>query len=245
MLKALGSDLRAEVSWSASDSPATGPLADVFVNTENVHKWQHYLPVYESAVDRSRPLRMLEIGVFHGGSLQMWRKYLHPNSTIVGIDIDPECAKFDDGDNKIHVRIGAQQDIAFLKSVVAEFGPFDVILDDGSHYSSHMINTFRYLFPNGLADGGAYVVEDIHCNYWTGWRDSRKSFVDFTKSLIDSMHAHYQVSSGERNFRVGDPNRKTAVSVPRASVLLAKIEFYDSIAVFHRAPRELPRSMYR
>lgn len=245
MLKALGPDLSAETTWPATDVSVTGDLAAVFHDTDNVHKWEHYLPVYESAIDRSHPVRMLEIGVFHGGSLQMWRRYLHPDSVIVGIDIDPECKQFDDPARQVHVRIGGQQDVPFLQSVIDEFGPFDVILDDGSHQSSHMVNSFRHLFPNALADGGIYIVEDIHCNYWKGWRDSPTSFVDFTKSLIDAMHAHYQVTNSERAFRVDDPSRRAEVMVPVAATLLGKVEFYDSIAVIHRARRHLPRSIYR
>jgi hypothetical protein len=88
-------------------------LASIFTETDNVHKWVHYLAVYESTLAefRSRPIRMLEIGVSRGGSLQMWRRYLHPESVIVGIDIDPERKRFDDLSQQVHVRVGGQQDI--------------------------------------------------------------------------------------------------------------------------------------
>ncbi len=76
---------------------------------------------------------MLEIGVWRGGSLQIWRRYLHPESVIAGIDIDPTARRFDDPSQRVQVRIGGQQDISFLQSVVSELGPFDVILNDGSH----------------------------------------------------------------------------------------------------------------
>lgn len=184
MLKALGPDLGAEVRWIASDGPPPdGEIASIFASTPNVYKPLHYLPVYESALSsfRSRPVRMLEIGVDRGGSLQMWRRYLHSDSVIVGIDINPTALRFDEPSQRLHVRIGAQQDISFLQSVVAELGPFDVILDDGSHMTSHMVQTFRYLFPNGLASGGVYIAEDIGGSYVTPFRDSPMSFVDFTK----------------------------------------------------------------
>ena len=99
--------------------------------------------------------------------MQMWRRYLHPESVIVGIDINPTTRRFDEPSQRLHVRIGGQQDISFLESVVTELGPFDVILDDGSHMTSHMVQTFRYLFPNGLASGGIYIIEDIGTNYCT------------------------------------------------------------------------------
>jgi cephalosporin hydroxylase len=245
MLKALGPDLSVTVTWEATDRPVSGELVSVFNDTDNVHKWQHYLPVYESAIERARPIRILEIGVFQGGSLQMWKKFVHAESVIVGIDIDAACVRFDDPNRQVHVRIGAQQDVSFLKRVIDEFGPFDVIVDDGSHLSSHTVSTFRYLFPNGLVDGGMYIVEDLHCNYWKGWRDHSRSFLDFTNSLIDAMHAHYQVVDSERSFRVDHPERKSEVTVPLATTLLGMIEIHDSIAVIRRTRRELPRSVYR
>jgi hypothetical protein len=246
MLEALGPELSAEVSWVASDAPAAdGEMASIFAATQNVYKVLHYLPVYEAALSafRSRTIRMLEIGVAHGGSLQLWRRYLHPESVIVGIDIHPTTRRFDNPSRRVHVRIGAQQDISFLRSVVSELGPFDVILDDGSHMTSHMVQTFRYLFPNGLAPGGVYIVEDIHANYWKAYRDNPMSFVDFTKCLIDAMHAHYQVADTHLEFCEGDSHRLTELSVPLATTLIEKVEFYDSIALIHRAKgcREVPR----
>jgi hypothetical protein len=248
LLAALGSELSAATTVHASDSPpAGGPVAEAFNQAADVHKLRHYLPVYESALPTDRPIRMLEIGVFHGGSLRMWRNYLHSESVIVGIDIDPETKQFDDPQQQIHVRIGGQQDVAFLRSVVDEFGPFDVILDDGSHVPSHMVASFRYLFPEGLKPGGVYLVEDIHTNYWTVYRDQPMSFIDFSKWLIDAMHAHYLPMIDEPNFREGHPDRLQEVRVPLAAAILEKLEFYDSIAVFHRAPESkvLPRSVYK
>lgn len=250
MLEALGQELSAEVRWTASDEPpCEGEMASIFATTEKVHKFEHYLPIYESTLSpfRSRPVRMLEIGVARGGSLQMWRRYLHPESVIVGIDIDPDTQRFDEPSQQIHVRIGSQEDISFLQSVVRELGPFDVILDDGSHLTSHMVDTFRYLFVNGLASSGVYLVEDIHANYWYPFRDNPMSFVDFTKWLIDAMHAHYQVTKGIQNFRKDSPRRSTAVSVPLVTTLIEKVEFFDSIAVIHRANgrRSLPYSIYQ
>jgi hypothetical protein len=222
-----------------------GELADIFRDTADVHKWPHYFPVYESVFGplRNRPIRVLEIGVFRGGSLEMWRRYLHPDSMIVGIDINPDCSEFDDPARRTYVRIGEQQNIGFLEKVVEEFGRFDVVIDDGSHRSGHIMDSFRYLFMNGLLDEGAYIVEDIHANYWTEWRDNRLSFVDFTKWIIDAMHAHYLTVNSERYFRVNDSHRLPNISVPIATTVITKLEFYDSIAVVYRGRRDLPSSV--
>ncbi|MEG7660787.1 hypothetical protein, partial [Listeria monocytogenes] len=76
-----------------------GDLLEMFVQHrgEGVDKWHHYLPLYERYFSpwRGRPVRFLEIGVYKGGSLEMWRSYFGPEAMIFGIDIDPTCARFD------------------------------------------------------------------------------------------------------------------------------------------------------
>ncbi len=245
MRTVLGPELAAPSIWPAVDTPPEGELGAVFEKSDGVHKWLHYLPVYESVIERSRPIRMLEIGVFHGGSLQMWREYLHPQSVIVGIDIDPNCKQFDDPERNVHVRIGGQQDVPFLQEVNSEFGPFDVILDDGSHMTSHMVESFRSLFTSALAEPGTYIVEDVHSNYWKSYRDSPVSFVDFIAVLVDAMHAHYPDADSELKFRTGHPDRLGEVSVPRITPKLGSIEIHDSIVVVRKASRDLPRSVYQ
>lgn len=244
MLRALGPGLASMTTWSAVDSELGGEMAEVFNRTPKVRKFAHYLPIYESVVDRARPVRMLEIGDFHGGSLQMWREFLHPDSRIIGIDINAKLLRVADSDG-VHVRFGGGQGISFLREVAAEFGPFDIILHDGSHTSSQMVESFRGLFSNALSDGGVYMVEDVNCDYWRPYRDSSVSFVDFTKALIDAMHSHYQAAAGETNFRDGHPDRMQEVSVPAITPMLGSIEIYDSIVVVRRAARDLTRSIYR
>ena len=101
-----------------------GPLLPIYAGHEGavVHKWHHYIPLYDRYLSRFRgqPVRFLEIGVFRGGSLEMWREFLGPEAVIFGIDIDPECAQFDG--NAGQVRIGSQDDPAFLNSVIDEMG---------------------------------------------------------------------------------------------------------------------------
>jgi hypothetical protein len=189
----------------------------------------------------------------------MWREYLHPDSLIVGIDVNSKLLKIADSGG-VHVRIGGGQDVSFLREVAAEFGPFDFILDSGSrfviqvqssaagrigHTSSHMVDSFRCLFANALTDSGVYMVEDVDCDYWTFYRDSRVSFIDLVRALIDAMHGHYQVATGETNFRVGHPDRIREVSVPAITPILGGIEIYDSVVVVRRATRELTRIIYR
>ncbi|MCV7298516.1 class I SAM-dependent methyltransferase [Mycobacterium barrassiae] len=256
MLTALGPDLASMTTWSAVDTELHGELAEVFNQTPRVHKFAHYLPIYESVLDRTRPIRMLEIGSFYGGSVQMWREYLQPDSLIVLVDINSKLLRIADA-RGIHVRFGGEPNVSFLAEVAAEFGPFDVILDDGlsrraghaksdgGHTSSHMVNSFRSLFANALTDSGVYIVEDVYCDYWTAYRDNRVSFIDFVRALIDAMHGHYQRATSETNFQVGHPDRLREASVPAITPILGSVEIYDSIVVVRRATRELTRSICR
>jgi hypothetical protein len=218
MLRALGPDLASMTTWSAVDTELHGEMAEVVNRTPRVHKLPHYLPIYESAVDRTKPIRMLEIGSFYGDSLQMWQECLHPDSLIVGIDIDSKFVKIADS-RGIHVRIGDEQKLFFLRKVAAEFGPFDVILDVGSQSISHMVDSFRCLFENALSDSGVYMVEDVYCDHWTFYNSF--SFIDLARALIDAMHGHYQVATSVANFRVGH------------------------LVVVRRGTRYLTRSIYR
>jgi hypothetical protein len=83
-------------TWSPVDTELHGEMAGVFDRTLRVHKLAHYLPIYESVVDRTRPIRMLQIGSFYGDSLQIWQEYLHPDSLIVGIDVNLKFVKIAD-----------------------------------------------------------------------------------------------------------------------------------------------------
>lgn len=202
-------------------------------------KWTHYFPVYETVFgpSRSSPMRVLEIGVWQGASLKLWKRYFeHPGTIIVGVDVLPECKRFDSPADGIHVRIGSQADAVFLNGVVEEFGPFDLIIDDGSHHSSHIIASFNYLFSEGLKDTGIYFVEDLHANYWHPWRDSRKSFLDVCKELLEHMHAHYR-SSAPIEFLSGQPSTRTttAIEVPRITTMIREMRFFDSMVAIYKA----------
>ena len=135
-------ELTARVKVGAAIEPPDNELFRIFSADTNVHKWHHYFDIYTRYFERyrDRPITMLEIGVFRGGSLRMWKKYFHPDSTIVGIDVDQSCQAHEIANQNVFVRIGSQADPAFLVAVNGEFGPFDIILDDGSHKTHHQIS---------------------------------------------------------------------------------------------------------
>ena len=127
--------------------------------------YHDYTPNYFSLLEgwRMQPLRMLEIGVggygFEdrgGESLATWRDFF-PQAQITAIDIQRKTVELGP---RVRILQGSQVDAPFLAGAVAERGPFDIILDDGSHLNEHVIETFGLLF-DGLAPGGIYLIEDV------------------------------------------------------------------------------------
>jgi hypothetical protein len=231
--------------WRGETPPrevAEDPLYQLWRTTSGGEKWSQYFEAYEAVFSarRSAPLRILEIGVYYGSSLQLWRKYFaHLDTLVVGIDIREECKRYDAPADGIRVRVGSQADAAFLAGVVAEFGPFDVVIDDGSHHTSHQIASFNALFGPGLADDGIYLVEDLHANYWLPWRDSSNSFIDLCKDLVDRMHEHYRRTSHAVFFPdVRDSQSLSAIDVPGITTILREVRFFDSIVAIHKRRRE-------
>ena len=239
-------ELTEKVRVSEATEKPDNELFDIFSNDTNVHKWHHYFDIYERHFGRfrDRPIKMLEIGVFRGGSLRMWKQYFHPDSTIVGIDIDKSCAAHEIADQNVFVRIGSQADPNFLAEVNGEFGPFDIILDDGSHKTHHQIISFGALFRDALKDDGCYMVEDCHTNYWIKHVDSPETFIDVSKQMVDMIHEPY-FDRGETNFRDGHPDAVSELEQSYLSANLDGIYFHDSIVVFDKKKRSLPKSELR
>jgi cephalosporin hydroxylase len=183
----------------------------------------HYFPIYERhfAPWVGRPVTMLEIGTGEGGSSKMWKMYFGPYARIVSIDIRSGCAAL--AEEQIFVRIGDQSDRKFLSSVLAEFGPPDIVMDDGSHIMEHVFASFDFIYPR-MGPYGVYLVEDLNTAYWPsrgGGLRAAGSFIERAKGLVDELNArHTEGVQPETTFS------RTTTS----------IHFYDMVVVFERAP---------
>jgi hypothetical protein len=190
-----------------------------------VSKWKHYLSIYDAHFSRYRgsDVHVLEIGVNHGGSLQLWRKYFGANARLFGVDINPHCMALEETGTKIF--IGDQGDRAFLESLATRIPRIDILVDDGGHTMAQQIATFVVLFPRIAADG-VYLCEDVCTSYWRrfggGFR-KRGSFIEYSKTLIDSLNAwHSEV-----------PAR---LSVNEFTRSVRSITYYDSVVVIEKRP---------
>jgi hypothetical protein len=129
-------------------------------------KWASYLPYYDSlfAPWREAPVRLLEIGVQNGGSLETWSRYFRQATLLVGCDIDPRCGNLRYDDARIRIVVGDATGAEAFRAVNALSPRWDIVIDDGSHRSNDIINAFINYFPL-LEPGGVFVVEDAHTLY--------------------------------------------------------------------------------
>lgn len=189
-------------------------------------KWVHYFPIYSRhfAPYRGRPVRVLEIGIYRGGSLDMWQWYFGPQVTLVGIDIDPDARAATDPRHV--VEIGDQTDPDFLRRVAERHGPFDIIIDDGGHEMQQQIVTAETLFPL-LADGGVFLVEDCHTSYWDSYEGGRNrpgTFMEWAKQRLDDVNGFHQPEAVD----------------PVWTGQLDSVHVYDSVVVFDKRTRFAP-----
>lgn len=188
-----------------------------------MEKWAHYFPVYERhfAPWKDRTMVFWEIGVNTGASLNMFQRYFGPLARIVGIDIRPECRKLN-GKPGLHVRIGNQSDEKFLQEVIDEFGVPDVVLDDGSHVTTDVWNSFQYVYPK-MGKNGVYIVEDALAQYREetgGGPNHPENFVNRSKIYVDQLNAR--------------PSYRTAVKPDLFLTGTASICFYTGMVVYER-----------
>lgn len=126
-----------------------------------VWKWLHYFDIYHRHFSRftGREVHVLEIGVYSGGSLEMWREYFGPKCRVYGVDIERACKVYEDDRTKIFV--GDQGDRGFWKRFKEQNPAIDILIDDGSHDPEHQIVTLEEMLPH-LRPGGIYLCEDVH-----------------------------------------------------------------------------------
>lgn len=191
-----------------------------------MNKWWHYFEIYETFLHKyaGKDIKFLEIGVFRGGSMQMWSDYFGENASIVGVDIDESCRQYEGGN--VHICIGSQADQAFLEEVSQKWGPFDVILDDGSHVMEHMIISFETLFPL-LKEGGIYMCEDCHCCYSLGYGGGylkEDSFIEYSKNFADCVNSQFV-------------DLKNADMLPSYAEYVKACHYYDSMVIVEKKRR--------
>ena len=155
--------------------------------TDKASVHHDYLHFYEGffATLRHAKLKILEIGVLDGASLKTWEAYF-PNATIIGMDIMPHAKRFEQG--RTIIEIADQSNIHALTRIATTHGPFDIVIEDGSHMWEHQITSLRTIFPFVKPDG-LYIVEDLQTNYGSMQKDyqgiASESCMTYLKKWLD------------------------------------------------------------
>lgn len=195
-------------------------------------KWgtHWYTQHYNHHFARFRPFKfnLLEIGVggydnpeAGGESLRTWEEYF-PLANVIGLDYFDKAPHSKGRVFTIH---GDQTDEECLQRLHKEFGPFDIIVDDGSHLSHHVIKSFEVLFPL-LNDGGIYAIEDTQTSYWPHFGGDARDFnkksttLGRAKSLTDGL-----------NFKeIPDPDYKSSYTDKH----IIGMHFYHSLVLIDK-----------
>jgi hypothetical protein len=146
-----------------------------------IWKWTHYFDAYHRHFNKfiGSDVHVLEIGIYSGGSLEMWRDYFGPKSHIYGVDIQAECKCYENEHTKIF--IGDQGDREFWRSLKKNVPTLDILIDDGGHKTEQQIITLEEMLPH-LRAGGVYLCEDIH--------GKNNGFPAYLSGIVKNLNAH-------------------------------------------------------
>ena len=203
-------------------------------------KWSFCLDQYERLFNplRDKAISLFEIGIQNGGSLEVWSKYFPRAKVFVGCDIDKQCSKLTYQDPRINLVVGDANQQKIQKEVIQKGGPFDIVIDDGSHRSGDIIKSFVNYFPH-LADSGVYVIEDLHCSYWEDFEGglfAPYSSMTFLKQLTDLVnYEHWGLSRDYTEILKGFSVKYDLKLKQDVLEKIESIEFLNSMCVIRKS----------
>ncbi len=156
--------------------------------TDKSSKGHNYLKYYEQFLNplKDKPIKLLEMGIWHGDSLRMWKEYF-PVAQIIGMDYE-DMSQYKDERTQI-----VQCDEADGNQLHELFygTNIDVIVNDASHQGHAQIISFETLFPL-MNSGGLYFIEDLLCSYHH-WAE-KDSFISYIKrQLVDDIQMNGKI----------------------------------------------------
>lgn len=205
-------------------------------------KWNLYLKKYDQLFTnlRSQPINVLEVGVQNGGSLEIWAKYFYNASLIVGCDINPKCGALQFEDSRIRMVVGdinSNETCAEIENLSAQY---NIVIDDGSHTSPDIIQTFLRIFP-ALSDDGIYIAEDLHCSYWDefcGGINYEFSSMNFFKSLCDIVNFEHWGTNQTRCDHLSKFIGNFAEDKEKLLSKIHSVEFINSMCIITKKHSE-------
>lgn len=160
-------------------------------------------------------MHCLEVGVYSGGSLEMWRRYFGPACVVYGADLEPACRVYED--ERTGISIGEQADRAFWKRFKERYPVIDILIDDGGHQPEQQIVTLEEMLPH-LRSGDVYLCEDVH--------GVSNGFSSYIHGLAAALNANVPNSK--------NPHGKMACSPTPFQAAIHSVHLYPYVAVIEK-----------
>ncbi len=208
---------------SSASSWPSNPLKsyfDLHKEGRGIWKWIHYFDIYHHHLKKfvGREVHMLEVGIYSGGSLEMWRDYFGTKCHIYGVDTEKDCKVYEN--EYTSVFIGDQADRKFWAQFKSKVPIIDILIDDGGHKAEQQIVTLEEMLPR-LSPGGVYICEDIH--------RSDNDFTSYVSGLIKSL-----------NNMAWGLEANTITPIPFQS-WIQSIHFYPHVVVIEKAEKPVEK----
>lgn len=202
-------------------------------------KWESYLPAYDRLFRdlRDKKVRIVEVGVQNGGSLEVLAEYFAKAEKIVGCDINPACANLKYKDPRLSIVVGDANAQDVVSKIAREASPMDIFIDDGSHRSSDIIGSFLNYFPM-VVPGGLFVIEDTHALYWDAWEGgilNTRSAQFLFKLLTDVVNFEHWQDDLNLSTLLSSFFQKNEIPAFITEGWVDSVEFLNSMIVLRKA----------
>ena len=197
-------------------SRSSNPLKSYFdlnKKGKGILKWVHYFDIYHRYFNKfvGKEVHILEIGVYGGGSLKMWKDYFGSKCHVYGVDIREECKVYENEYTTIFV--GNQADRKFWERFKEKVPVIDILIDDGGHQPEQQIVTLEEMLPH-ISPGGVYLCEDIH--------KVHNDFISYLHGLVKNLNNMVQMS-------------ELSARPTQFQSWIRSIHFYPYVAVIEKA----------
>ena len=178
--------LRHEIDGKRCPEKKPNPLRDYaqkYTVGPGFWKWDHYYDIYHRHLQKyvGSPVNVCEVGIFSGGSIDMWLSYFGDGCHVYGVDLEPACKNYER--SNVTIKVGDQEDATFWRQFQCEVPRIDVLIDDGGHTPQQQIVTLEQMLPF-LSPGGVFICEDVY--------GINNRFSSYAAALIDRLNAKQQ-----------------------------------------------------
>jgi hypothetical protein len=167
-----------------------------------------------------REVVIVEVGIYSGGSMPMWRHYFGAGCHVHGVDIRQECKAYANPSTTVH--IGDQADRAFWRRFREAVPAVDILIDDGEHAPEQQMVTLEEMLPH-LRPGGVYICEDVH-----GTDNRFNTYAHSLASMLNAMSTP------------PDPKELSSPATPFQAVI-DSVHLYPYVVVIEKRDAPLER----